>query len=139
MTHYSNDYDKVGTKSNARAWERIRKNAIEEREARERNPRLAEQYDEIGAEIVQRRQIAADSWGYFYSMDSAPEAMREYYARYVDPLRENEAEIRKMLYCKHKRIDIGEECLSCRDCGAVDYGRGFLFHESMIASKTDLA
>lgn len=139
MTHTSHDYEKVGTKANARAWERMRKSAIEKREARERNPLLAEQIDNISAEIIHHRKIADDAWGYFYSMDSAPEVMREYYRAHVDPLRKTEDVVRKMLYCKHKRVDIGEECLSCRDCGAADYGNGFMFHESMIASKTDLA
>jgi len=133
------DYEKVGTKTNARAWERIRKHAIEEREARERNPRLAEQFDEHFHAIVHYREIAAQAWGYFYLMDSAPEVMREFYREHVDPLQKKEDVVRKMLYCKHKRVDIGEECLSCRNCGAADYGNGFMFHESMIASKTDLA
>ena len=137
MTHYSHDYEKVGTKTNARAWERMRKSAIEKREARERNPLLAQQAEELFDAIVHQRKLAADAWGFFYSMDSAPEAVREFYRQYVDPLKKKEAVVQKMLYCKHRRVDIGEECVSCRDCGAEDYGRGFQFHESMIANQTN--
>lgn len=137
MTHYSHDYEKVGTKANARAWERMRKNAIEKREARERNPRLAEQADELFDAIVQQRELADEAWGYFYSMDSAPEAVREFYRQHVVPLEKKKAIVQTMLYCKHRRVDVGEEGVSCRDCGAVDYGRGFQFHESMIANLTN--
>ncbi len=138
MNFQSNDYEKVGTKANARAWERMRKHAIEKREARERNPLLAQQADALFDAIIQQRKIAADAWGHHYPVDEyAPEPMQEFYRQYVDPLQKKETVLQKMLYCKHRRVDIGEECVSCRDCGAVDYGRGFQFHESMIATKTN--
>lgn len=115
-------------KTNSNAWKKLYEFDTQKQNARVRNPLLAEEYDQITAEILYYQQIATDAWDNHYDKNDYPPEMSAYYHEHINPLEEKLKSVTNMLHCKHKDIENNGEYLYCLNCGAVDYGRGWQYY-----------
>ena len=143
MRQYASSGNCIYEMTRAKSWQydQILKGRERYRRACVKNPLIAQRYEDTNNTIYYHKQIAADAWGYFYSMESAPQAFRDYYMQYIDPLVPERDALLKALYCRHTHTDYGDDCQVCLDCGAEDHGLGwdYFFHAPIITTNNAAA
>lgn len=104
------------------------------------NPRIREKMDDLQSEINHLYTIRDEAYGRFGDPDYDWVSSRAFGRDEIKPVQDKYYRAFAQYNCPHRHTDDYGDYLSCRDCGARDYGRGWeaVIHESIIANTEAL-
>lgn len=100
------------------------------------NPRILKTMDELQAEINHLITIRDQAYGKYPDPNFNWPESRAFTRDEIKPVQDQYYQSWGQYNCLHRHIDDYGEYLSCRDCGARDYGSGWeaVIHEPIVAN-----